>query len=798
MHNTPPVRRRPAALALALLLAALPATPLHAQETPPQARKTYAIAAGPLEDALTRFAAAAGIALSFDPALVAGLRSAGLTGSHSGEEGLNRVLQGSGLAPVKRSDGSYTLRKLPPAAAGETTLAPVTVTAGAERSGTTEGTDSYTTQASSTATKLNLTPRETPQTLTVITRQKMDDFGLISLDNVLESTSAISIQRRGNNGVAYASRGFALQSQYDGMPNPIGIGENNRSATPDTAFLDKVEILQGASGLMSGAGNPGGTINMVRKRPTERFQAHVETQLGSWNKERLVGDVSGPLIDSGRIRGRAVALVDRGDSFTDHVFDNRQGFYGIVEADVTATTTVGASVMYQKNEFNNHYGVPMGADGADLGLPRSSFYGVRNGDSTRESTSHTLTLDQKLPSDWLLKAAYTHTSTEVDKVTNYMVGTLTSNGDGLSLWRTLHQRKFKSDVLDVYASGPFPLLGRRHELVVGATGAEMEGNDRSLPYIQTPINIYDFDIDSITRPTGSLPSYGTPDKTTQKGVYAAARLNLADPLKLILGTRVSWYEYKAAWSRQKEDGVVTPYAGLIYDIDKTTSVYASYSDIFQPQSSLKFGGGTIDPIVGKNYELGLKSEFMQGRLNASAAVFRLEQTNLAQVDQSVPATACNGGQCYTAAGLIVSQGVDLGINGEPLPGWQLGAGYTHVEREHRNGSNKGQAYGTYMPEHIFRVYTAYLVPGTDWTVGGNVRTQSRMYTKDTGLLIEQGGHTVVGLMAKYRINERAEVGMAVNNLFDRRYYESIGQYGPLYDNFYGAPRNFAVSLKYGF
>lgn len=294
-------------------------------------------------------------------------------------------------------------------------------------------------------------------------------------------------------------------------------------------------------------------------------------------------------------------------------------------------------------------------------------------------------------------------------------------------------------------------------------------------------------------------AWPTANETTQKGVYGATRLNLADSFKVILGTRVSWYEYKAAGvQQQKEDTVVSPYAGLIYDINKSTSVYASYSDIFQPQSNLKFGGGTVDPIVGKNYEVGVKSEFLQGRLNASAAVFRLEQTNLPKADSSVSDTACNGGRCYTATDLVVSKGVDFGLNGELLPGWQLGAGYTYVESEYGSGSNEGKAYGTYKPKHIFRAYTTYLIPGTDWTVGGNVRTQSRMYTEDTGLFIEQGGYTVVGLMAKYRINKQAEVGLTVNNLFDRRYYESIGSFGPKLENFYGAPRNFAVNLKYAF
>ncbi len=798
-----------AGLALGTLYTALPVRAQTPASPAAEARQGYRIAPGPLGQVLNAFASAVGLELTVDAQLLQGRQSAGLNGSYAVREGFAEILRGHALQATRETNGSYSLRATRPGAPAhgaaphaEATLPAMQVSAQPVKDGMTESTGSYTTTSSRTATKLDLSLRETPQTVTVVTRQKMDDFGLANIDDVLESSSTISVLRRGGDGAAYYSRGFALQSQFDGIPNPIGIGESNRGPAPDTAFLDKVEILQGASGLMGGAGDPGGTINLVRKRPTEQFQAHVESQLGSWNKKRLVADVSGALVASGRVRGRAVALRDHGDAFTGHVYDNRQGFYAIVEADVTATATASASAMYQKNDFNMHYGVPRNPNGADLGLPRSAFYGLANGDSTKELTGYTLNLDQKLPADWLLKAAYTHTGITGDNVVNNLSGTLNPvTGGGLRVSSALQQREFESDVLDVYASGPFQLLERKHELILGASSARMKDKSRlTSPFVYVPIdNIHSYEGAPTFQPSGHFSAWPVANKTMQRGVYGAVRLNLADTLKLILGTRVSWYAYEAAGVRQqKEDAVVSPYAGLVYDIGTSTSVYASYSDIFKPQSNLKFGGGTIDPIAGKNHELGVKSELLQGRLNASAAVFRLEQTNLSQVDTSVPETACNGGRCYTAAGLVVSKGVDLGLNGELLPGWQAGVGYTWVHREYGSGANQGKAYGTYMPRQILRAYTAYLIPGTDWTVGGNVRAQSGMYTEGSGFRIEQGGYTIVGLMAKYRINKQAEVGMTINNLFDHRYYESIGSYGTNLENFYGAPRNVAVNLKYAF
>lgn len=788
----------PLALAIALVFAA-PA--LHAQDTPgAQTPRQISIPAQPLAEALNDWARQTQVQLIVQQGLVAGRTAPAVSGQLTPAQALQRLLAGSGLAGV--AQGRVIVVK--PAAPGDAgaALAAVTVVAAQDRSGPSEGSASYAARSSGVATGLDLSLRETPQTLTVVTRQKMDDFALDSVEEVLESTSAIFVQRQGGDGAQYFSRGFRLQSQYDGMPNPLGIGEDNFSPSPDSAFLDRVEILQGASGLTSGAGEPGGTINLVRKRPTEQFQAHAEAQVGSWNKRRLVGDISTPLTASGKVRGRVVAFTDHSDSFTDYIFDNRQGVYGVVEAEVTDGTMLSAMVTYQKNKFNSHYGVPMAPDGSDLGLPRSSFFGVSNGDSTRESLSYTLNLDQRLPGEWRLKTAYTHGRTDVDNVPSNIGGTLNlATGAGLRIFNALQQRETDADVFEAYATGPLDLLGRRHELAFGASLSKLKYRNRMTDYVSTDFNLYNFDRASVTRPAGTYPDWTEGDTTEQQGVYGVARFNLTNSLKWILGGRVSWYEFRAAGVRdQKETAVFTPYTGLVYDLGENYSVYASYADIFKPQSSRMAGGSTVEPVVGKNFELGIKGEFLQKRLNASAAVFRLEQTNLAEVDPSVPYDESNicRGNCFLPAGLVVSQGIDLGVNGELARGWKIGAGYTYVDSDYRSGDQNGMPYLSYAPDHILRAYTTYQIPGSSWTVGGNLRLQSKVFTKTESFYIQQKTYALVGLMAKYQINRQAEVGITVNNLFDRKYYDAIGSYSTKLENIYGAPRQVAVNFRYAF
>lgn len=233
------------------------------------------------------------------------------------------------------------------------------------------------------------------------------------------------------------------------------------------------------------------------------------------------------------------------------------------------------------------------------------------------------------------------------------------------------------------------------------------------------------------------------------------------------------------------------------------SVYASYSDIFRPQTQRSADGGTVAPVIGANYEVGVKGELLDKHLNVSAALFRLDQTNLARQDYSVLPDASNacGGVCYIAADKVVSQGVDLGLSGELSPGWQMMAGYTFVDSKYVTGEMIGLRYGTWLPRHNMRLTTAYKVPGSDWTLGGNLSARSQLYLDDVSWFtgetarIRSGALLLVGLMAKYQINPNAELVMTVSNLFDKTYRAQLETkyYSP-----FGEPRRMSIALRYRF
>jgi outer membrane receptor for ferric coprogen and ferric-rhodotorulic acid len=271
----------------------------------------------------------------------------------------------------------------------------------------------------------------------------------------------------------------------------LGIGWLGTSS-PDTAFIDHVEIQQGAAGLLVGAGTPGGTLNMVRKLPTETFQAQAEVELGSWDKRRIVGDISGPLTESGVLRGRVVLLSEDSNSYVDYAFADKKGFYGVIEALPTEGTKIGLSLQYQKNRFNeNSNGHPVSPeDGSDLKLGRSTLFGNPDDRVKDDNSFISLYLEQQLAENWLLRANYAHSTDERDAAFANHYGRLDlATGDGLMGYTLNIRQRIVGDSLDVYVRGKEHLFGRRHEFAFGVNGSKVKQwrNDApgSAPFFST-------------------------------------------------------------------------------------------------------------------------------------------------------------------------------------------------------------------------------------------------------------------------------------------------------------------------
>ena len=703
------------------------------------------------------------------------------------------------------------------AAAADVTMPAVTVTG--QSTATTEGTQSYTAGETRSATRMDLSLRETPQSVSVITRQLLDDLGAVRLDQALAQTTGIQVGQNDTERTRFYARGFGINNlQIDGM------ARGGNAPLQDTILYDRIEVVRGATGLMGGTGDPSATINMIRKRPTKEFQASAGLIIGRWDDQRFEADLSTPLNAEGSVRARTALAWQKRDSYLDMYHERKTVGMLILEADLRPGTLLTAGVDFQDNTPTGATwgAVPYwNADGSLANLPRNTS--LTTPWSTWANKQHTVftSLDQRLPGNWNMHLGYARTESTNRTTVAYAGAGYPdpATGKGMRLWTgAWGAGKSTGDNFDVYASGPFTLLGRQHTTIVGWNG----GNQRARSLggkaeINYPNIVPDYRswTGNIPRPVFHPDGSHTETVTRLAGGYVATRLSLADPLHVIIGARSSTYRtdtrsydkrgaYTGSGGLVETRNEVTPYVGAVFDINKQYSAYASFTQLFNPQSSKDRNNQFLAPETGDNAELGVKGEFYEGKLNASAALFHTKKKNMAELDRTVPPGFLlpDGSQAMVANGAgVTAKGVEFDISGQISRGWEASGGYTYLHAAEADGRRAA----TTQPRHLLRLATSYRFDGrlAGLKTGASMTAQSATYSASwygrppSGEMtnIPQAAYALVNAMASYAINRHASVQLNVNNLLDKKYYRTVGFYDSV---FWGEPRNVSLAVRTAF
>ncbi|MFF3701717.1 MULTISPECIES: TonB-dependent siderophore receptor [Pseudomonas] len=802
---------RGALLGLALSAAAAPLLGAAAPAATQQVQR-WNIPAGPLDAALEQMARQGGLNLSYDAASLQGKTTAGVSGSHDNAQALALLLQGSGVQVQQKSANSFLL--LPAVDIGDALELGATSISSDRLGETTEHSGSYTTGAV-TIGKMPQTLRHTPQSVSVLTRQRLDDQNITNLTTLMEQTPGVVVDYVDSERVTYYSRGYQIDAiQYDGATVVQGSGGGSFIQS-DSAIIDRAEILRGATGMLRGAGNPSGTVNLVRKRPTRDFQASASVTAGSWDAQRYVADLSGALTDNGAIRGRMIAVHDDKDSFQDSRMERKNVFYGVLAADLGERTTLTGGIEYTELEATGSWGgLPANFDGSPLKLSRSTYLGADWNRWNRSNLQTFAELEHVFDNDWTLKVSGTRTQFRLDdhgfkqtyftraSTTNpYLMNYQVTEGDGGESEQTN---------LSATLNGPFQLLGREHELMVGVERIRNDSTASATNFTASGVfDIREWDPKtSLPEPSINISAKPVMTRTTQQAAHATWRISLADPLTAVIGARINWYDYKQennlkTSGKYSVDREIVPYAALIYDLNSNLSLYGSYTEIFNPQSATDASNAVLDPVTGEAYELGVKGEFYDGRLNTSLAVFRIYQVGNALDDLGSPDPCLpnyTSGHCKVAAGKNRSEGFELEVTGEVLPGWQVSGGYTYTTTEYLKDtlSNTGNVLRPTDPKRQLKLFTSYRLPGAydAWTVGGGVSAQSDIYSRNGNAVASQSGYAVYSALLGYRFNQHYSLQLNANNLFDKHYYKKVGATATGY--YYGDPRNVSLTLRASF
>lgn len=692
----------------------------------------------------------------------------------------------------------------------------------------TENSKSYTTSSMSTATGLNLKPKETPQSVSAVTQQQLKDQSTTSLADALNKTTGITVLNEGGTQ-RFQSRGFYIdQMSEDGVSNVIAGSNSNiyntASTTTDLDIYDHIEVLRGPAGLTQSNSEPGGTINLIRKKPTADAQTSGYVEAGRWNHFRTMLDTSGALNKDKTIRGRLVTAGETQNSFKTDASSNEKMIYGVLDFDLTPSTLFRLGVLHQNDhkipDFN---GLPMGENKQDSTLNSSTYLSADWTKLNYKKTNIFAELEHEFNSDWKLN---TKLSTNFNKSLR-KVGALANYSNSYAGYseanptlpiNSLQQydNKSKSYALNMDLTGKYHLLDQEHELFVNAESSYSD--ERSLNHVmKVPTTQYDlrqFTSSNIVEPDWSDVSntskkYDDKQIVKQNAISVATRFNFPQNFHFLLGGRYTNYQYDYRYYTLVKNGVTVdnpqpsttyltsnkfiPYAGITYDITPNTNAYISYTEIFKPQSNKTSGGSLLPPYIGNNGELGLKSAFYNGRLNTSVALFQIVQENR-------PLTDPTNTSYSVADGKVRSRGIDAEISGKITDQLQLFAGYTfnkskYLESENTTTKIEGANYSTHTPEHLFRLSSQYQFSGNldKLSAGVGVSAQSKT---DSFYNVHQAGYALWNANIRYDFTPNVSMNLIGQNLTNKRYYETNRVRTAGGNNFLGEPRNVLMRLDW--
>ncbi len=664
----------------------------------------------------------------------------------------------------------------------QATLAPVVVTAKREK------------RISKGATNLPLEIKDTPQSISTIDKQTLRDFGATDSNDALRLGTGITVDEWETNRTSFNARGFdVMLTQIDGlgMTNDWGLVVGQQ----ESYQFERIELIRGANGLLTGVGNSSGTINYVRKRPTNKDGGEVIATAGSHDLRRVALDYNKVFTTDGSWAGRLVVAREDKDSHLRALHNQRSTLYGVVDGQIGDNGMLTFGFTYQESKQDSPmWGslTPRYADGTHTDFPSSASTSQDWTLWDTRSYNAFVEYAHALSTDWDAKLTYNHRRGKENTRLFYAyspTGTLQPDNTGLVGWPYRSDTDSQSDILDANLVGRFGAFGRKHELTVGLSHSKQTNYAVSyagatfpvLPAFPYPGNVY-------PEPTWGATSVAADGNQHLTRLYAATRLALTDSLKGIFGVNAISLKrdgtsiYGGGEKLENETTEkLSPYIGATYDITPDTLAYVSYSDISQAQDQRDFDGAFIAPMKGVNAEVGVKAEWLERKLLTTFAVFGAEQKGLA----TVAGFDLDAQRNWYEPKDVKSRGFEIEATGRLGGDTNLTAGFTKLKLTGPDGNDTYE----WVPRRTLNLRVDSRVPVVEkLRLGIGARWQSDIAKIDGA---QQDSYLLADAFAAYELTDAATVRVNVKNLFDKKYLRTV-QFGAIY----GAPRNFGVSLEY--
>ena len=768
------------------------------------AQDTYTIQSKTLKEALQIISKQSKLPYIVDESLIENKIAGDIKDIEDVQKALNKVLKNTKLEALIKNKTIIIRKKVKVKTSNSSNLGEVNIIE--KSNNVTEGSGSYSIESMNTSTKLNLSIRDTPQSIVVVTNQEIRDKNIHDFKALADNVPGIRAPRWATDRLYLRSRGFMVDYyQIDGVPTVYSgdTGEEN------LIIYDRIEIVKGANGLTTGAGNPSASINMVRKHANAKeFKGELNLKKGSWNAHTASIDLSIPLNEEGSIRSRFIIQKEDKESYLNFYNKKRDTFYGVIDADVTDQTKVSIGASYTKSDVkgSNQAGVPIFfSDGSLTNFSPSDSFTSKDASHVKKTISYFTNLEHVLLNDIKIHANYTYNESngnrDVFSAWGYpdtKPGLDKNTGLGLEGWEFLSISKTKTHSIDLYSSIPFELGNQDHEFIIGSSYSKSKESNSGTGGVGSTIqeSVYSWD-GNIKK--AKYVEVDAPSSTTikQSAIYAVGKLNLQDNLKLVAGARISNYKYSdmGPWAGDPYEvkNIITPYAGLIYDLNENHSAYVSYTSIFQPQDNKNINNEILDPREGNNFEVGLKGEYFDKKLNNSITYFKIQQDNVAEnTGEFIPGT--NKESAYRQIKGVSSKGIEIMAKGEINDNWNIDFALSRFTKKDKDGNR----INTLTPKTEFSLSSKYKFDKL--SIAGGVSWQDAIYTDvkhpagDTEKVTQEAFY-LANIMANYEYNKNLTLQLNIDNLFDKEYHSNM-PYSEVYT--FGDPRNVTAQVNYKF
>lgn len=664
-----------------------------------------------------------------------------------------------------------------------------------------EQTGGYTTESATVGTKTPAALRDIPQSTTSYTNEYIRDRQFVHLDDLAKYTAGLRVLTNDSGRSSIYARGYEYDEfNIDGLPAPM---TSIFGTVPSLVAFDRVEVMRGPSGLFNSTSELGGVVNMVRKRPTAEFQGHVEARYGTWDQNYQEVDVSGPLDEAGRVRGRFIASRSDTNGEVDYNANTSNTYYGALDVDLNDSTQVSFGLLHEVKNITPNNGYPTDAKGNLLDFSQSKFFGADWNYFDGKTTDLTAELTHRFDNGGYGRIALRGSQRDTNYMYAFTGAAVQANGN-----TTLRasNRDFEQDAfsMDASYSQPFAALGQVSEFVVGTDYKHYNTTYKDGSKVFGTINVNTYDPTDIAKPAKFYTTQVDTDEQ-ELGLYSKVTFRPIARLALIGGARLSSYRGEGytttlasgakTGSDRDVNGHVTPYGGMVFDLDEHHSLYASYSQVFKPQSNVGQDGKLIKPHEGEQFEVGIKGSYFDGGLNARVSAFQLNDKNRAV--NPVDANGTSITSYYVAGGKSRIRGAEFEVSGNLTPNWDVLAGYTYMKTESLEGA-PNTTFMT-MPRHQASLWTKYTLDAgllSGLSVGGGITGMSDFYMESNNIKVAAPGYATVDAKLSYPVTKQLTATLDVNNLFDREYYSRVGSVSTF--NFTGPSRSMTVGARYDF